>query len=340
MRLLTLYKENSGVDYHRILLPFKFLELKEGDQLLQISNRFPISKNIFKNINLVFFSRDCPVDFSVLKQFQKEFRFKIGVDIDDYWHLYPHHILYDDWKARGVGEEIEEILKHSDIVTTTHKYLADKIVKFNKNIEILPNALPYDHDQFNDTHVNTENIIYSGSPTHLYDLRSIRRVFNYCKTDKDVQKFNLCLAGYNPGNKLSLEIWTRMENECKAFGNYQRWSFLPLHRYMEHYTKSEIAIAPLEVNEFNKCKSNLKILEAGCKNIPIIASNTHPYTEMPGVQLCSSSKDWYIIIKRLIKDPQLRIQQGKLLGEHVRKNFNLLNVNNNRYQILKQSGGN
>lgn len=335
MKILALTKLNSGVDYHRILLPLKYLELKDGDSILQINDSQILIKHFFKDVDILLFSRECPFDLDQILEFRKELNFKIIVDIDDYWYLYPKHLNYEDWKIRGTSEQIIKSIEAADLVTTTHKYLQDKIVRLNRNVEILSNALPYGQDQFTADKVDTNNIIYSCSATHLEDIKIIDRFFELCKQSDDIQKYHFCLAGFNGASKQSFDHWLKIEKEAKKFGNYKRFDSLPLKSYMDHYKYAKIAIAPLEDNEFNKCKSFLKGLEAGCKNIPLLASAIHPYTELP-VLHCKTQRDWYNNLKKIIKDPELIKINGNILGNYVRENFNLELINERRSEIFNQ----
>jgi hypothetical protein len=69
--------------------------------------------------------------------------------------------------------------------------------------------------------------------------------------------------------------WARLADNFKA----DYIEALPVTDYGLIYDQFDIAIAPLEDNAFNHCKSNLKILEAGMKGLPIFVQNIHPYTD-------------------------------------------------------------
>lgn len=335
MRILSLEKLHSGVDYHRLLIPLKYLRLEQGDSLLEINDSQPLIKHFFNNIDIVLFSRESPFNLDQILEFRDELKFKLIVDIDDYWYLYPKHVAYENWKANNTSEQIIKSIRSADLVTTTHKYLQDKIVKLNANVEVLPNSLPYGKLQFNTDKVDANNILYSCSPTHLEDIKSLSRFFELCKQSKDIQEFSFCLAGFNGGNKDSYDTWLKLEKEGKKFGNYKRWGALGLNNYMDHYKYAKIAIAPLEDNEFNRCKSNLKILEAGCKNIPILTSDVHPYTDSPIIK-CKTQRDWYNNIKELIRKPELIQEKGIELGNYVREIYNFDKINEQRRKIYNQ----
>lgn len=107
--------------------------------------------------------------------------------------------------------------------------------------------------------------------------------------------------------------------------------------YMHLYDGHQFAIAPLASSPFAECKSNLKILEAGAKGLPIICSRTLPYHTgdmRKVVRFAESKADWLEGMLGLI-DPGRTADEGARLAEHVRKHYNLKTVNEHRRQILE-----
>ncbi len=54
----------------------------------------------------------------------------------------------------------------------------------------------------------------------------------------------------------------------------------------------DLAIAPLELNRFNECKSHLKLLEFSALGMPVVCSQVYPYQESPGILIKPSNKEW------------------------------------------------
>ena len=61
--------------------------------------------------------------------------------------------------------------------------------------------------------------------------------------------------------------------------NFQVYQALPAHEYGRMYTNIDIAIAPLQMNNFNDSKSEIKVAECGRYGVPLIASNVGCYDE-------------------------------------------------------------
>lgn len=326
MRIVGLTHADSAVSYHRILLPMTFFPYSAGDSFMPVSDKQQLDVSILRNADIVLFNRQCPYDLSTLLEFKKEYGFKIVVDIDDYWILSANHILNDDYREHGTSANISTAIRAADLVTTTHEYLEEKIKRLNEKVVIVPNALPFGTGQFNEEVYDNKNILYSCGVTHFNDLRTLQGAFYACSEDKDIQQYKLCIAGRNKASKHTEYIWAKIENLAASYGNYKMWPDLKLSNYMTHYKHAAIALAPLEDNEFNKCKSYLKALEAGCKNIPLLAPAIHPYTEVPVIH-CKTKHDWYFNLKELIKRPEIRVEKGKLLGDYVRQELNLEKIN-------------
>jgi glycosyltransferase involved in cell wall biosynthesis len=104
---------------------------------------------------------------------------------------------------------------------------------------------------------------------------------------------------------------------------------------MNFYSEADAALVPLVGSEFNSMKSNLKVLEAACKKIPVIASDVSPYKECPHVLKVSKQGDWYKHIKTLAKSESLRKTIGTANYEWATENHNLHKWNEVREQLFK-----
>jgi hypothetical protein len=109
---------------------------------------------------------------------------------------------------------------------------------------------------------------------------------------------------------------------------------LDVENYGLLYNNFDIAIAPLERNIFTQCKSNLKILEAGLKGLPIFVENQHPYTdESEGIYRVdcwtASIKEAMVMEKEEIKE------RGLALRRFVLDNYDIRFVNQLRKERLR-----
>ena len=179
------------------------------------------------------------------------------------------HVLYNHWVRNKVGEEIITNLINADAVTVTTALLADKVRKYNKNVYVLPNALPFGKEQFNDFKMksNTLRFMYTGGDSHFWDIQQLKVPFSKINNNPKLNA-RFTLAGYHPDHP---KQWNAMENSFSLNGKlrgYKRENFKPLRDYMSLYNQSDVCLAPLEGTHFNQFKSNLKMIEAGCKFNP------------------------------------------------------------------------
>jgi glycosyltransferase involved in cell wall biosynthesis len=324
---------HSGCDYHRVILPLKHL----GVNIKDFTDVDPMS--ILQNTRILFFNRHPECGLEPFLKLRERFGYKIVCDVDDYWELYPDHILYKSWYAAGMNKKIISSIKEADMVLTTTDLLASKIREINSNVHVVFNGLPFGQDQFTDKKESSEHfrILYAGGSTHYHDLRTIRYALEKLRKDQSLKHCQYILAGYNRGG-----IWDKIESVFNPKGsttNYIRRNTLELDEYMDHYSHADVAIAPLENNNFNRYKSNLKVIEAGCKNIPCVATNISPYCDdfllSKRIFLAKNTSEWYKIIKELAKNPEQVKDMGEALGEFVRQKYDLLKINKLRLQLFE-----
>lgn len=124
--------------------------------------------------------------------------------------------------------------------------------------------------------------------------------------------------------------------------NYiRRWT-LPLTQYGKHYNYCDILLAPLAENTFNEVKSELKIIESGMKNKVIIAQDYSIYKKFIKhgengfvINKSMNERGWYVHIKKLILDNELRDKLSKNLHEFVKDRYSLKTLTKERVDIYK-----
>lgn len=121
---------------------------------------------------------------------------------------------------------------------------------------------------------------------------------------------------------------------------YRRCWTMDINNYYKHYSKIDVLLAPLDVCEFNKVKSQLKVIEAAFSNTAIIASNFGPYTidlksifvkggdiDKTGnailIDETKNHKDWSKAIEKLVKNPELVQLLKDNLRDSICEKYNL-----------------
>lgn len=142
----------------------------------------------------------------------------------------------------------------------------------------------------------------------------------------------------------------------KFIGRYERKEFesnikLPYHRvwcrevieYMEIYNEMDVVFIPMKNIEFNNCKSQLKLLEAGFFGKAVIVSEAYPYTmDAVNDENCLTVKPgqehigFYTAMRKLLNDPTEIQRLGRNLRTHVVEKYNMDKVNKIRYELYKE----
>lgn len=134
--------------------------------------------------------------------------------------------------------------------------------------------------------------------------------------------------------------------------NYRRVWTKPITTYASNYNMFDVSLAPLKEHMFNKCKSQLKVIEAGFHKKALIAQNFGPYTidlvNVLGyggtinedgnailIDSIKNHKDWLKAIKFLEKNPHMVEKMGENLYNTVTKKYHIDVVTNTRAEFYK-----
>ena len=135
--------------------------------------------------------------------------------------------------------------------------------------------------------------------------------------------------------------------------HYRRQWTKPANEYATHYNEIDVLLAPLTECDFNKCKSQLKVIEAGFFKKGIIASNFGPYTldlkniiEKGGninpdgnailVDTSKNHKGWAKAIEKIVKNPEILETMRNNLHETVKEKYHIDTTTKIRYDIYKK----
>ncbi|MCW0417378.1 hypothetical protein NB689_003132 [Xanthomonas sacchari] len=91
----------------------------------------------------------------------------------------------------------------------------------------------------------------------------------------------------------------------------------------------DLALAPLEDNLFNRCKSNLRLLEYGACGYPVVASDLPPYRDgaLPVTLVKNRFRDWVNAIRAHLADADARTAAGMALRATVQRDWLLQGAN-------------
>jgi glycosyltransferase involved in cell wall biosynthesis len=327
MNIIGVTNKESGCGYHRVMLPLAFMNDIKG----YVTNY--ITEDKTDDWDILLYNRICQYDLNWNKT-KELLGCQVVMDIDDHWQLPINHLYYNTYQ--DIAERIERNLMQADLVTVTNINLLNKVKQFNDNVIVMPNALPYGLNQFNDTRVKSDKVrlFWCGSISHDNDIKILKEPLKRLQGRKDIQ---MVMGGYNDSDAYTKSIWDKMFSMFT--GNLPS---IKLHsasptQYMDMYNFADIVLIPLEDSEWHACKSNLKILEAAAKRLPVICSNVAPYNmdvDAP-VLWVNNQKDWFRYINLLTNNPSLRENLGNELYAWASKRYNFQEINQQRYDAYK-----
>ena len=281
--LFFLSAGEDGVAYHRLYLPSGYLQNHEVRR--RTKDLFPAD---LEWADVVVVSRVMDGDPDKIRAICDSYNVKIVIDVDDLWILPQNHILHGYYQKTQYGKKQENYLRIADQVWTTNIRLADEIKPFNKNVHIIPNALPYGEGQFTDEKIESDRVrfFYAGGHTHKRDINLLKDVNRELRKDevfKEIGQFVLAGGFEQKADVYVDKIWADMEQVYSGHAvkspTYKRIYGKGVDNYMELYREADVGLIPLEDNRFTRCKSNLKILECAAKKIPAIVSDVETYKD-------------------------------------------------------------
>lgn len=304
--MILVVGQPNGVYYHRLQVPYedllmrgfavKFGTIADLDQLKGHITHLVVNRGLATK------------DHNKFKALLRKYDIKFIVDLDDWWNLPTDHVN----KSLVKGTQILNSLKIADEIHTTNEYLAEKIQKINPYVPIyiLPNGIDPRREQWKTDKVTEELTIgYLGALHHDYDL-----------------KWNeIDLSAHN---SYSIEYYQQ------AIGTRQAFDKKNYENYGELYRQVDVSIAPLAPTEFNRCKSNLKALEAGFTKTCIIAQKMHPYTPLLNDSnsiLCRTPSDWREALASITKEKAQELAENLY---HDVQFFDIENINNTRQECF------
>jgi glycosyltransferase involved in cell wall biosynthesis len=190
------------------------------------------------------------------------------VDIDDnIWQIPEDSIVLrtdKDIEAHAKrGLWTIDMVKAADAVTVSTEPLKGLLKKYNDKIEVIPNLIDVKGWKYKRKKHDKVRIGWIYSHTHYPDLKVIKGALNKIhKKYKD--KVEIVIFGSD------LDVF----------------DFKPKHYWgvkFDEYPKKltelsfDISICPLEDNEFNRCKSNIKWMESSMAGAAVVASKVYPY---------------------------------------------------------------
>jgi glycosyltransferase involved in cell wall biosynthesis len=289
----------------------------------------------------------------------KEFGKFVHYDTDDLLtDIYKGHRLYGVYQEKGLGDITKFIYAHSDLVTVTQSKFAKRIAPYCQHkLAIVKNTVDYNLPCWNmekrpRPRKKFCRFGWAGGIHHEQDLKYFSGVPHF--VNQRVGRENCVWDFYGhpppqtPKDDWQWDVWKRYkEIILRGFKGGKNWNLhyaLQPDRYGEFFTNMDVALAPLEMNDFNDSKSEIKIAECGRYKVPLVASNVGCYDEwiVNGetgflVDPKKGIADWVRILSKVAKDPGLVKRMGENLHEITEREFDMNKTVGQRLELYKEA---
>ena len=312
----------SGAGQYRVIEPLNALQ---DASLVQTCVLVPIRKNMVRILQPLELVRAAP-DRLILQhsvddaQLGLPEKYRLALPdleiiqmVDDLLGDVPAKHPSRSFQTREGHQRMIQALKQSDILVVTTEPLRTHYQKYVKDVRLVPNTLDKQWVGLRKPPVEREKlrIGWVGAGQHKGDLDLVAAVIKETAAEVDWVFMGMTTEEIMP----HLKEFHRFVN----IADYpKKMSELDL----------DIAIAPLETNIFNECKSNLRLLEYGAMGWPVVCSDVFPYqTDDAPVIRCPNEVDaWVAAIRDLVADRPKRLQMGQKLHDWVASRYLLRGI--------------
>lgn len=225
------------------------------------------------------------------------------LDFDDaLWAAHPRSTYAP---TRAMLKNMDAIVGLSDIIVASTPYLRDELEQRYRGrpVRLMPNLL-FDAE-FNRHPTKRQpgeklRVLWSGSDTHIPDLEQIIPV-----VQSTHDRYHWIFKGYVPPILQNLVEYHPPTPTLTYLADL-------------HSLKAHVGIAPLVDNLFNRCKSNLKVLEYSALGLASIASYVEPYKSTPALEVRKPrARDWVNAL-RVLEDETTRAQSVEIAQKWAR----------------------
>jgi len=232
-------------------------------------------------------------------------------ELDDYLPNLPLKSVHRAQMPRDVLKSLRRALAAVDRFVVSTPAMAEAFAGLHGDIRVVANRLPptlWNHLPASRRNAGARpRVGWAGGISHAGDLEMIANVVRALAHEVDWVFFGLCpdvlrpyVAEFHPG--VDIERYPRVLARLDL----------------------DLAIAPLEDNRFNACKSALRLLEYGACGFPVVCSDIEPYRiDLPVTRVKPRHRDWVAAIRAHLADADARATAGDALREAVRRDWML-----------------
>lgn len=227
---------------------------------------------------------------------------KVVLEFDDYLPNIPTRSAYRKTFKQSWIKQMRRAIEQVDWLVVSTPVLAQEYAGFHGDIRVAQNGLLpawWGGLEGRRRAGKKMRVGWAGGSSHTGDLAEIRAVISDLQDDVE-----WVFMGSKPDG-ISCEFHTGV----------------PIEQYPAKLASLnlDLAVVPLEMNQFNRSKSNLRLLELGVCGVPVICTDIDPYQGgLPVTRVRNRPQDWVRAIREHLADPVALAQQGDALRDAVR----------------------
>jgi len=235
-------------------------------------------------------------------------------ELDDYLPNLPLKSVHRASMPKDILKSLRQGLSFVDRFVVSTEALAKAFAGLHGEIVVMENRLPtpwWQGLQTQRRQGKKPRVGWAGGSSHTGDLELIADVVRDLADEVEWVFLGMCPEQLRP--------YVHEFHEGVAIDEYPaKLASLNL----------DLGLAPLEINLFNECKSNLRQLEYGACGIPIICTDIRPYRDgfqqgLPVTLVKNRYKDWVDAIRAHINDLDATAKIADELQEQVRQSMML-----------------
>ena len=330
-RAINYLADYGGCGYYRCMAPNLLLNLYQKSVIIE-STAMILDPRFYQTVEAVKLQRQATPQqlqfVKVLKQISQQKPLKLIYEVDDV--VFAEDIpMYnrnrDAFTAPEIQNSIKEILSMMDEITVTCDYFKDYIIEKsgNKKVSVVPNYLM---KWWFDRYYNLADLIKK------YDKNKKKPIVAIFASGTHVDVANRVNQQDDFAAVVQHIIKTRTEFQWHFYGSYPLglkpfidkgeikffpWVQLPDFPQAMANSGAQVTFAALQDNNFNRCKSNIKLIEAGALGIPCVCPDMVTYKD---AFLKYKTGDEFIdCLKSTLKNQSTYAEQCKKARAHAEK---------------------
>lgn len=336
---------NTGSRFYRVIPQLRWMQ-KQGHQVRLERHDYPNIPELIEWADVVVLQMVFSPE--LIDSFRARGK-KVIFECDDLIHkTHEKHYSYKEtdtlWKRTKMMWQIFRVLRRCDGFIVSNPLLKEAYGWMARRTFVFPNYMELEH-WVRPTKKNTSDrvrILWAGSTSHTGDLHWVKPIM--AKILKKYPKVQFIYIGH--GGVPTDDLYARFiygEDIFEGLPYDQRESLLAappnVFPYILASIQADIAIAPLEKNDFNRYKTQCKYLEYAINGIPGVYSRWF-YTDVHDRRVslrkdgatkrhigfvaddstglvADTEEEWIAAISLLVEDATLRVQIGEKAREEV-----------------------